>query len=151
MTRQGKRLLFGWLAGVFLAGAAGAAPAAAQPGPADGPHTVVVKMVDKSATQFVFEPAEITVRPGDTVRWIQTGAVPHNVEFKKVPKGTDLGEQRMGPFLLGAGETYEVVIDERFAPGLHRYVCTPHEAMGMVGSLTVSKPAEGAERKDGSE
>jgi plastocyanin len=46
----------------------------------------------------------------------------------------------MGPFLLATGETYEVVIDDRFKPGTHKYVCTPHELMGMVGTITVESP-----------
>jgi plastocyanin len=104
---------------------------------ADSADVVVVKMVDKSATEFVFEPADITVSPGQTVRFVQTGAMPHNVEFRDLPAGTNLGAAAMGPFLLAAGETYEVTIDDRFAPGTHKYVCTPHEIMGMVGTITV--------------
>lgn len=103
----------------------------------DQGDVVVVRMVDKSATEFVFEPADITVTPGQTVRFVQTGAMPHNVEFRDLPSGTNLGAAAMGPFLLMAGETYEVTIDDRFAPGTHKYVCTPHEIMGMVGTITV--------------
>jgi plastocyanin len=101
---------------------------------------VIVEMVDKSATEFVFEPKDITVTPGQTVRFVQTGFIPHNVEFRDGPDGTDLGPQAMGPFLLATGETYEVVIDDRFKPGTHKYVCTPHELMGMVGTITVESP-----------
>lgn len=106
----------------------------------DGPEAdvIVVEMIEKSATSYAFEPAEIDVRPGMIVRFVQAGVVPHNVEFKETPEGTDLGEARMGPFLLQKGETYELTIDERFAEGEYRFVCTPHEAMGMIGSLTVT-------------
>lgn len=103
-----------------------------------GPQMVVVKMVDKSSAQWRFEPAEVTVKPGDTVRFVLEDAVPHNVEFKKVPKGTKLGEARMGPFLMTKGETYDIVIDGRFAAGIHEYVCTPHEPMGMKGTIKVT-------------
>ena len=98
---------------------------------------VIVRMVDKSATQFVFEPESVTVSPGQTIRVVQTGSVPHNVEFKDGPGSTALGADAMGPFLLSAGETYEITIDERFAIGTHKYVCTPHEMMGMIGTVTV--------------
>ena len=104
---------------------------------ADGVHIVTVRMVDKSATQYVFEPADITVAPGTVVRFELTGSIPHNVEFKDVPAGTDLGDARLGPFLLRKGETYEITIDERFVAGTHQYVCTPHEMMGMKGTITV--------------
>ncbi len=113
-------------------------PGAAQGPAAARPRTVVVKMVDKSATAFNFEPAQITVQRGDTVRFLQTGTTPHNVEFQNPPPGTTLGAQLMGPFLLKAGDTYDVVIDARFAAGEHRFVCTPHQTLGMTGTLTVA-------------
>ena len=103
-----------------------------------GPVTAIVKMVDKSIGQWRFEPADITVTSGDTVRFVLGDAVPHNVEFKKVPKRTKLGDARMGPFLMAKGETYDVVIDSRFAEGTHEYVCTPHEPMGMKGTIKVA-------------
>jgi plastocyanin len=103
---------------------------------------VEVKMVDLSATKFVFEPAEIEVQRGQTVRFVMTGLIPHNVEFKEVPGGTDLGDAMVGPFLLQKGDTYEITIDDRFGIGEHRYICTPHEVMGMKGIINV-RPPEG--------
>jgi plastocyanin len=98
-----------------------------------------VKMVDISATEFQFEPADITVKRGDVVRWIQTTAMPHNVEFREGPDGAVPGlETPIGPFMATPDETYEVVIDAAFQAGTTKYVCTPHEFMGMVGSITVS-------------
>ncbi len=104
---------------------------------ADGVPVVIVRMVDKSATEYTFEPADITVEPGTLVRFELAGTIPHNVEFKDGPSGTDLGNARMGPFLLAKGQTYEIMIDARFAVGTHDYVCTPHEMMGMKGTITV--------------
>ena len=102
-----------------------------------GGEVIIVKMVDVSNTEYQFEPSEITVQPGDTVRFVQTGAMPHNVDFRVMPEGTDLGDAKMGPFLTTPDETYDVVIDGRFAAGEHGFVCTPHEFMGMKGTLTV--------------
>lgn len=104
--------------------------------PAEG-NTVVVKMVDKSATEFAFEPANVVVKPGDVVRFVQTVATPHNVEFKDVPAGATLGVERMGPFLVQPNDTYEVPIGAGFKAGTYKFVCTPHEMMGMMGSITV--------------
>lgn len=98
---------------------------------------VVVRMLESSATKYVFEPAEIEAVPGQTVRFVQEGAVPHNVEFKDGPDGSALDGIRMGPFLMGEGETYEVRIDERFTAGTYDYICTPHEMMGMKGKIVV--------------
>ncbi len=105
--------------------------------PDDGPEVVTVRMVDKSATDYVFEPADITVAPGTVIQFVLTGTIPHNVEFKDVPDGTDLGDAKLGPFLLTKGDVYEITIDDRFALGKHKYVCTPHEMMGMKGTITV--------------
>jgi plastocyanin len=102
------------------------------------PRTVVVKTVDVSPTQYQFDPAEITVSPGDTIRFEQTSAMmPHNVEFKDVPAGTKLGDGRVGPFLTKPGDSYVIAVDGRFAAGVHHFVCTPHEALGMKGTITV--------------
>ena len=131
MTRFG---LVGTLLGLGLVVLAGDVKAQIS---ADGAQVVTVRMVDKSATQYVFEPADITVAPGTVVRFELTGFIPHNVEFKDVPAGTDLGDTRLGPFLLTKGATYEIAIDERFVAGTHEYVCTPHEMMGMKGTITV--------------
>jgi len=99
-------------------------------------HEVMMK--DISATEFVFEPADITVKAGDIVRWIQTTATPHNVDFRAGPDGAvPAVDMPMGPFLMAPDETYEVVIGDNFAPGTTEYVCTPHEYMGMVGTITV--------------
>jgi plastocyanin len=94
-------------------------------------------MTDAGGGQWRFMPDAVTASPGDTVRYVLDDVIPHNVEFKDVPPGTELGAAAMGPFLLRKGETYDVAIDGRFAPGRHRFVCTPHEIMGMVGTLEV--------------
>jgi plastocyanin len=123
--------------------------AIAQDETAEANRTVVVNMVD-----FGFDPTEITVLPGDTVRFVQTTASPHNVEFRTVPEGAELAENpvppaegpsgtlsspppKMGRYLTQVGETYEFLIDEHFAAGTYDYVCTPHETLGMTGTIVV--------------
>lgn len=116
---------------------------------------VTIEMVD-----FAFEPAEVTVRPGDVVRFVQASSSPHNVEFAETPDGTKLGDEyvvpveeigtraanfppsRLGPYLTEEGETYEFVVTDAFAAGEYRYLCTPHEEMGMKAKLIVEKPPE---------
>jgi len=100
-------------------------------------EVIVVKMVDKSPTEYAFEPNVITAKHGDVIRFVQTSTTPHNVQFKDVPAGTNLGDAAMGPFLTAPDQTYEITIDDRFAAGEHKFVCTPHEFMGMTGTLTV--------------
>lgn len=105
--------------------------------PAAG-KVVTVKMVDVSATQFKFEPAEFGASAGDTVRFVQATATPHNVDFRNTPAGANLGAAKMGPFLLTSGQTYDLVLDARFPAGAYQFVCTPHEMLGMKGVLTVA-------------
>jgi plastocyanin len=130
--------------GLMLLGALLAAPVAAQGARADddrGPQTLEVRMVDKGPTRFVFEPAEVTVRLGDRVVWVQTGVMPHNVEFAEAPEAGNLEAIPSSPYLTTRGQTFELVIDGRFAPGVYTYICTPHVGMGMKGTIEVL-PAE---------
>jgi plastocyanin len=111
----------------------------APPRPRPAAKVVSVKMVDVSATAFKFEPAAVTAAPGDTVRFTQTSRTPHNVELKTVPAGVDPGASKMGPFLATEGATYDLVLDAKFAAGTYQFACTPHEMLGMKGTLTVAK------------
>lgn len=113
-------------------------PANSRSAPDSEPETVVVEMVDEGSATWRFEPARVTVQPGDTLRFVQRDIVPHNVEFRSVPDAADLGEARMGPYLSAKGQTYELVIDERFGTGVYDYVCTPHAPMGMKGIIEVA-------------
>lgn len=105
--------------------------------PYRGAHVIEVHTVDKGGGQWRFEPSDVEASPGDTVRFVQDDIVPHNVQFKSVPKGANLGAAMMGPFLIKKGDTYDLVMDGRFVAGTYHFVCTPHEAMGMKGTLTV--------------
>lgn len=109
------------------------------PAPRPAAKVIPVKMVDVSATAFKFDPAVITAAPGDTVRFTQTTTTPHNVELKATPAGVDAGPAKMGPFLTAQGATYDLVLDAKFAPGTYQFACTPHEMLGMKGTLNVAK------------
>ena len=92
-----------------------------------------------------FEPATITIRPGDSVKWVLVSGGPHDVAFDSVSKRakaqlnanmpdriTDLG----GPLLLDDGETYTISF-AKIPPGRYAYVCRPHQTMGMTGVVIV--------------
>lgn len=101
-------------------------------------QVLIVRMVDKSATEFVFEPANVVVYAGDVVRFVQTASMPHNVEFREVPASAALADAKTGPYLTAPNQTYEIPIDQRFAKGVYHFVCVPHEPMGMKGTITVA-------------
>lgn len=113
--------------------------------PATG-TTVDVKMVgdDKG---YRFEPAAITVKAGDAVRWTNVSGGPHNVTFwaDSVPAGAQaqLGANMpnttapdTGPLLTDPNATY-AVSTAGLKPGVYHYYCTPHLALGMKATVTV--------------
>jgi plastocyanin len=93
----------------------------------------------------VFEPAELTVRVGDAVTWGFPSAG-HNVccqpddsDEVGLPDGGEPfasygpDESPQGS-LVPRGETYEYTFD---LAGTYDYVCIPHTAQGMVGTIHV--------------
>jgi plastocyanin len=120
--------------------AAAAAPATPAPAPAPAPATgnvVEVRMVTSAdGATGTFEPANVTVKKGDTVRFITDGKTVHNASFKPVenPGKSNLPAET-GPYLTTPNQTYDVVIN--MDPGTYNYVCDPHAAMGMKGTVTV--------------
>lgn len=120
---------------------------AATPAPAGGTASVTpdaggqvheVRMVSTNGgASGVFEPAQLTVKKGDVIRWVMAdGTVMHNVSFTSA-QGNPAGAQLPAdsPYLTQQGQTYEAKIDA--GAGTYNYVCVPHQAMGMVGSITV--------------
>jgi plastocyanin len=84
---------------------------------------VTVRMEDN-----FFDQANITVEPGTTVTWVQSGNNPHTTTSYD-----DLWDS--GMIEGGSGGTFSYSFEE---PGRYDYFCIPHESMGMVGSVTVS-------------
>src|SRR5919109_2815028 len=84
---------------------------------------VTVRMEDN-----FFDPANITVEPGTTVTWVQSGNNPHTTTSYD-------GLWDSGLLPGGSGETFSFTFEE---PGTYDYFCIPHENLGMVGSVTVA-------------
>ena len=84
---------------------------------------VTVRMEDN-----FFSPANITVEPGTTVTWVQSGNNPHTTTSYD-------GLWDSGMIEGGSGGTFSFTFEE---PGTYDYFCIPHEDLGMVGSVTVS-------------
>lgn len=73
-----------------------------------------------------YDPKDATVEKGVTVKWTNTGNLPHTVTKDDGP-GPDFDSGTMQP-----GDTYEQTFD---TPGEIDYLCTIHS--GQDGSLTV--------------
>lgn len=108
-------------------------------------HVIVIELVTKGGS-YGFAPSTVTAQRGDTLRFVESAGVPHNVHFKTHPSGAKLGSSTVGPYLTAKGQVYNVVLDARFAVGRYTFVCDPHEALGMTGTLTVA-PATGTAAK----
>ena len=102
------------------------------------PHMIVVKLIDKGgAMPYAFDPAITVAARGDTVRFTNTVNVMHDVRFTKEAPGSKLGAAITGPYLTTKGQTYDVLINGRFTDGTYTFVCDPHEAIGMKGTLII--------------
>ena len=84
---------------------------------------------DGTLELMVFDPPLVTMKVGDTVRFVPTDAG-HSVQSTFVPDG--------GPTWSSAlDETVEIVLDTE---GVYLYRCDPHRFVGMVGVLQVGEP-----------
>ncbi|MDB4882972.1 MAG: blue (type 1) copper domain protein [Gemmatimonadetes bacterium] len=126
-------------------GAATAPAGAATAAPATG-TTHEVKMTG-DATGYKFDPATTTVKQGDAVKFVMVSGGPHNVTFQNVTDpaakaqldanmpGQKMGELA-GPMIMQPNEAY-VVSFAKVPAGKYDYICTPHAAMNMKGTITV--------------
>jgi plastocyanin len=105
-----------------------------------------VKMIG-DATGYRFEPAAITVKAGDAIKWTMVSGGPHNVDFSATANAAaksqidaNMSGTKMGPassqMVMQPNETITVSF-ANVPAGTYEYICTPHAAMNMKGSVTV--------------
>jgi plastocyanin len=96
---------------------------------------------------YKFDPANLTIKQGDGVRWVMVSGGPHNVAFDpaKIPDDVEsvlsanMPNQPMplsSPYMTQPNEDY-IISFAGVKPGTYDYVCTPHVMMGMTGKITV--------------
>ena len=136
------------------AAAAAAAPATTTPAPAAGTAAMApitgttheVKMIG-DAQGYRFEPANITIKAGDGIKFTTVSGGPHNVAFDPATIPADVQGQldaniseKMGllssALKINAGESVTVSF-ANIKAGKYPYHCTPHLALGMKGEITV--------------
>jgi plastocyanin len=66
---------------------------------------------------FAFDPANITVRAGSIVRWVNGDTVPHRIQFD---------DKHFSTILLGAGQSASQKFVE---PGIYPYISLTHPEM----------------------
>jgi len=128
--------------GATTSGATGAVAAA----PITG-TTKTVNMVG-DAKGYRFEPANITVKQGDGIKFVVVSGGPHNVAFDpatipadvKPQLDANMGTEKMGE-LSGALKTNNgestTISFAKIKPGQYPFHCTPHLALNMKGVITV--------------
>jgi len=105
---------------------------------ADAQTTRTVNVID-----HVYSPNNLTVNEGDTVRWVWGN------DFHDVVSGSVFNYDNVfrSP-VLNRGGSYEVLFDRNLLRSFPRtnnrypYYCEPHGAMGMTGSITVTRVAK---------
>ena len=81
-----------------------------------------------AGANLVFDPADITINAGDTVRFVNEALPPHNVIVKEA---SALSHEELA---FAPGGSFEITFPD---PGDYNYVCGPHEGAGMTGVIHV--------------
>jgi len=127
------------------AGASTTAAGSATAAPVTG-STVEVKMIG-DAQGYRFDPANVTVKKGDGVKFTVVSGGPHNVAFDPagIPAGaaaqlnaniSDKMADLQSTMKQNPGESI-TVSTANLPAGTYNFHCTPHLPMGMKGVLTI--------------
>ena len=81
-----------------------------------------------SGGNLVFEPNEITINAGDTIKFVNGDLPPHNVMVDGHP------ELSHGDLAFAAGDSFEVTFPDT---GDYNFQCDPHAGAGMKGVIHV--------------
>lgn len=105
--------------------------------PQAAPAVVVVKMLD-APTEF--DPPQVTISAGDSVRWQNDGNTLHDatnnpaLAIDQNQVSSPAGVPAFDSGFMNPGQRFE----QKFTvPGTYKYVCVPHETSGMIGTVIV--------------
>lgn len=98
-------------------------------------ETYTVKMGSDGGL-LKFDPPELTINSGDSVKWVNNKLAPHNAVFdnSKVPGDVSATKISHKALVFSPGESFTTTFDQ---PGSYTYYCEPHRGAGMVGTITV--------------
>ena len=83
----------------------------------------------QATASLTFDPEDLTIEPGTTVRWVNESGIFHTV--------TPDGHNEWSSADLPNGATFEHTFDTE---GTFPYYCDPHRGQGMTGTITVQAP-----------
>ncbi|MGJ5674639.1 MAG: plastocyanin [Nostochopsis sp.] len=106
--------------------------------PSAAADTYTVKLGSDKG-MLAFEPAKLTVKPGDTIKWVNNKVPPHNVVFDPgQSKSADLAKAwTHKQLLMSPGQEYETTVPADALKGDYTFYCEPHRGAGMAGKLTI--------------
>ena len=97
-------------------------------------ETYTIKMGTDSGL-LKFEPETLTIKAGDTVKWVNNKLSPHNVVFDSSKLDEAVATKMTHKDLLFApGESFTTTFNE---PGEYPFYCEPHRGAGMAGKVIV--------------
>jgi plastocyanin len=115
--------------------------------PAEGGQVHLVRLVQRG-DRYAFEPSEITIPPGDVVRFVMVGGQPESVAFeaaRAAPAAAEFirsNQLDLGVLMTETGQAYDVSFQG--APtGSYPFVSLPHGSQGMRGTVVVGQTPEG--------
>ena len=98
---------------------------------------LVVRMVDMPAT---FQPAQLTIKVGETVEWKNVGNSVHHASsdpstaVNPSEVSNPAGAKPFDSGFLQPGQSFTYTFT---VPGTYKYICAPHETSGMLGEVVV--------------
>ncbi|AKG22209.1 plastocyanin [Calothrix sp. 336/3] len=102
---------------------------------------VVTVKLGNDKGMLAFEPAKITVKAGDTIKWVNNKVPPHNIVFdaaQNPAKSADLAKALSHKgLLMNPGQELETTFPADAPAGEYTFYCEPHRGAGMVGKVTV--------------
>ena len=108
--------------------------------------TVTVKMISDDKG-YRFDPANISIKSGQAVKFVMISGGPHNVAFDPATVPADSKDQLNANMVGQMSELSSALVmnpNESLTisfggikPGTYPFHCTPHLAMGMKGVITV--------------
>ncbi len=109
-------------------------------------HEIEIE-VDRDRDRYGFDPARITVKPGDVLRFRVGSGAPHSIVFDSTGMTaadrsalneaiTDRMSLLSGPLLTSEGQVFELWVP-RLSSGTYRFYCLPHRAYRAEGEMIV--------------
>ena len=103
-----------------------------------------VKMVSDPGEDkpYYFNPANLTIQPGDTVTFINAQDDTHNVMVDGAPQA--MKDMIMSPMLEVEDDKWSYKFT---VPGTYSFHCHPHQELGMKGTIIVGTASKSGETR----